>query len=63
MAKDKVRKVIICSGQVYYDIVNARRNEKKNDIAILRIEELHPFPYKHLSPVLAQYKNAEFKWC
>jgi 2-oxoglutarate dehydrogenase E1 component len=61
--KDKIRKVIICSGQVYYDILNARRIDHKNDVAIVRIEELHPFPYKILSPILSHYKNAEFYWC
>jgi len=64
MPKDKVRKVILCSGQVYYDILHARNNSKVNDVAILRLEELCPFPYKVLVPMLEQYKNAkEIVWC
>lgn len=63
VSKDKMRKVILCSGQVYYDILNARRASNVKDVAILRIEELHPFPYKLLIPYLQQYTNADVYWC
>lgn len=52
VAKDKVRKVVLCSGQVYYDLINARKAEGKKDVAILRVEELHPFPYALLKVFL-----------
>ena len=48
VAKDKIRKVILCSGQVYYDLEAARTKNEANDIAILRVESLCPFPYKEI---------------
>ena len=48
VAKDKVRKVVFCSGQVYYDLEAAREKEGKNDVAILRVERLCPFPFKEI---------------
>jgi len=47
-AADKVRKVILCSGQVYFDLEARREAEKKHDIAILRVESLCPFPFKEI---------------
>lgn len=61
--KEKIRKVVLCSGQVYYDLINARKAEGNKDVAILRIEEFHPFPYPLLKVFLAQYKSATFHWC
>lgn len=45
VAEEKVKKVIFCSGQVYYDIDAARTKENKNDIAVIRVEQLSPFPW------------------
>ena len=55
---DKVKRVICCSGKVYYDLVAQREQNKQTDVAIIRIEQLYPFPYDDLKPIIAQYKNA-----
>lgn len=60
---DKVRKVIFCSGQVYYDLIQEREKLGKNDIAILRLEQLAPFPFYSLVNELKQYPNAHVTWC
>mgnify|MGYP002629037262 CR=1 FL=1 len=59
----KVRRVVLCSGKVYFDLVAERRKRKIDDIAILRIEQLYPFPFSRLGLRLAQYPNAEVVWC
>ena len=59
----KVRRVILCSGEVYFDLVAERRKRKIDDIAILRIEQLYPFPFSRLGVRLSQYPNAEVVWC
>src|SRR5207248_863100 len=59
----KVRRVILCSGKVYFDLVAERRKRRIGDIAILRIEQLYPFPIKRLGTRLSQYPNAEVVWC
>ena len=59
----KVRRVVLCSGKVYFDLVAERRKRKVDDIAILRIEQLYPFPFSRLGVRLSQYPNAEVAWC
>jgi 2-oxoglutarate dehydrogenase E1 component len=59
----KVRKVILCSGQVYYDLVAERDRLGKTDIAILRIEQLAPFPFNSLAHELKPYKDIPITWC
>ncbi len=59
----KVRRVVLCSGKVYFDLVAERRKRKIDDIAILRIEQLYPFPFTRLGVRLAEYPNAEVVWC
>jgi len=60
----KVKRVILCCGKVYYDLVNARREKKINDIAIVRLEQLYPFPKDSLEKELAKYPKAtEVVWC
>tara|TARA_R110001592_G_scaffold199723_1_gene448358 strand:+ start:741 stop:3578 length:2838 start_codon:yes stop_codon:yes gene_type:complete len=54
-----VRRVLLCSGKVYYDLLERRRAEEINDIAIVRIEQLYPFPHDDLEEVLAPYTNME----
>jgi 2-oxoglutarate dehydrogenase E1 component len=61
--KDKVRRVILCSGKVYFDLLKARREAKANDIAILRLEQIHPFPAQTFAQMMAAYPNAELVWC
>jgi len=50
VAPEKVKRVIFCSGQVYYDLNEARTKENRNDIAIVRVEQLAPFPFKYVVP-------------
>ncbi|MEK1904485.1 MAG: 2-oxoglutarate dehydrogenase E1 component [Pseudomonas sp.] len=60
----KVERLVLCSGKVYYDLLAKRRNEGREDIAIVRIEQLYPFPEDDLAEVLAQYKNLKhIVWC
>ncbi|HBX54873.1 MAG TPA: 2-oxoglutarate dehydrogenase E1 component [Pseudomonas sp.] len=60
----KVERVILCSGKVYYDLLEKRRSEGREDIAIVRIEQLYPFPEDDLAEVLAPYKNLKhIVWC
>lgn len=59
-----VKRVILCSGKVYYDLLEKRRDQKKEDTAILRIEQLYPFPFEQLSAELARYNQAnQVVWC
>jgi len=61
---EKIRKVILCSGKVYFDLLEAREKLKKDDIVIFRIEQLYPFPAKPLVKEIKRYaKNAKFYWC
>jgi len=62
-ADDKIARVVICSGKVYYDLFEAREAAKIDNIAIIRMEQYYPFPAKELSKELARYKNAEIFWC
>ncbi|MEN9465024.1 MAG: hypothetical protein RL217_1205 [Pseudomonadota bacterium] len=56
---EKVRRILLCSGKVYYDLLERRQAEKIDDIAIVRIEQLYPFPAKRLAKVLAKYSNVK----
>jgi 2-oxoglutarate dehydrogenase E1 component len=61
---EKVRRAVICSGKVYYDLRAARREREIDDIAILRLEQLYPFPETELLDVLAPFTNLEDAvWC
>ncbi|MEB2776682.1 2-oxoglutarate dehydrogenase E1 component [Algoriphagus sp. D3-2-R+10] len=60
-AKD-VKRVVLCSGKIYYDLEEAREKEKVKDVAIVRIEQLHPLPKKKMLDVLAGYPEAELVW-
>jgi 2-oxoglutarate dehydrogenase E1 component len=60
-AKD-VKKVLLCSGKVYYDLSEAAQKKKVKDIAIVRLEQLHPFPEKQLQATLKKYKDAKLVW-
>jgi 2-oxoglutarate dehydrogenase E1 component len=61
--REEVRRVVLCSGKVYYDLLVARREAKIDDVAILRLEQIYPFPEKTLTRELAPYANAELVWC
>ena len=60
----KVKRVIACSGKVYYDLVKRREEKKSHDVAILRVEQLYPFPHKAFSAEVKKYPNAtDIVWC
>jgi len=54
---------VLCSGKVYFDLLKARQERKITDIALLRIEQLHPFPFTALGKELARYRRADVVWC
>lgn len=56
-AKD-AKRLVICSGKVYYDLFDAQQKKKLKDVAIIRIEQLHPFPEKQIAAILKKYKGA-----
>ncbi len=60
---NKIKKVVMCSGKIYFDLIDAREKTKQDQIVFLRIEQLYPFPVKHLGRILKKYVNAEFYWC
>ena len=60
---NNIKKVIMCSGKIYFDLLEAREKNKNDEIVFIRIEQLYPFPVKHLGRQLQKYKKAEFIWC
>jgi 2-oxoglutarate dehydrogenase E1 component len=62
-ADDRVRRVVLCSGKVYYDLLAERRARGIDDVAIVRVEQLYPFPVRTLPGVLGRYVNADVVWC
>jgi 2-oxoglutarate dehydrogenase E1 component len=60
---DSVRRVVLCSGKVYYDLLADRQARRIDDVAILRLEQLYPFPDEPLADELARYPNADIIWC
>ncbi len=61
---EKVKRVIACSGKVYYDLVKARAEKKQSDVAILRVEQLYPFPHKAFAAEMKKYPNVtDVVWC
>ncbi|HOM19744.1 MAG TPA: 2-oxoglutarate dehydrogenase E1 component, partial [Ottowia sp.] len=60
----KVKRVIACSGKVYYDLVKKRTEAERSDVAIIRVEQLYPFPHKVFAAELKKYPNAtDIVWC
>lgn len=63
-ADDKVKRIILCSGKVYYDLFEERQKREMKDTVILRLEQLYPFPRKALIAEMKRYKNAKMVvWC
>ena len=60
---NKVKKVVMCSGKIYYDLIEAREKYKNDEVTFIRIEQLYPFPVKTLANILKRYKKAQFIWC
>ena len=59
---DQIKRVVLCSGKVYFDLVDARAKSGRDDIYLLRLEQFYPWPMKSLMGVLARFKNAELVW-
>lgn len=60
---DKIKRVVLCTGKVYYDLLAERREREINDVRILRLEQLYPFPGLALADELSENKNADVVWC
>ncbi|QHE76355.1 2-oxoglutarate dehydrogenase E1 component [Hydrogenophaga sp. PBL-H3] len=61
---EKVKRVVCCSGKVYYDLVKKREERESDDVAIIRVEQLYPFPHKVFGAELRKYPNAtDIVWC
>ena len=59
-----VKRVVMCSGKVYYDLLEQRRANNQKDVAIIRIEQLYPFPHEDVKKVLEPYAHVtDYVWC
>ncbi len=58
----KVKKVLLCTGKIYYDLLDKQQADKRDDVAIVRLEQIAPLPKKQLDAILANYKKAEIVW-
>jgi len=63
VAPEKIRRVINCTGQVYFDLLEYRQKHKINDVAIQRIEQIAPFPYLSVKREILKYPNADMVLC
>ncbi|NQV56750.1 MAG: 2-oxoglutarate dehydrogenase E1 component, partial [Rhodospirillales bacterium] len=59
----KIRRVVLCSGKVYYDLLQARRDQGIDDVVIIRVEQLYPWPRDGIARQLARYPTADVTWC
>lgn len=60
----KVKRVVLCSGKVYYDLLKERRDREQDDVAIIRIEQLYPFPAEEVADIMQDYQHVkDFVWC
>ncbi len=59
-----VKRVVMCSGKVYYDLLEQRRKNEQTDVAIIRIEQLYPFPHEDIQKIFKDYEHVhDFVWC
>jgi 2-oxoglutarate dehydrogenase E1 component len=63
VADADIRRVVMCSGKVYYDLLDARIAKGANDVYLLRVEELYPYPHADVVDVLKRFPKAELVWC
>jgi len=63
VSNKKIKKVIMCSGKIYFDLIEAREKAKNDKVIFIRLEQLYPFPAKTLALELKKYRNAKFYWC
>ena len=62
-ADSKIKRVVLCSGKVYYDLFEEREKNGRNDIYLLRVEQLYPYPDDAMQEELKRFKNADIVWC
>ena len=60
---DQIKRVVLSSGKVYYDLFEERENRAANNIYLMRVEQLYPFPARALIQELSRFPNADFVWC
>ncbi|MEO6286062.1 MAG: 2-oxoglutarate dehydrogenase E1 component [Dyadobacter sp.] len=58
----KVKKVLLCTGKLYYELYEKQQADKRDDVAIIRLEQMHPFPQTQIDAHLSQYENAKVYW-
>ncbi len=63
VADDKIRRVVMCSGKVYFDLYEEREKRGVDDVYLLRVEQLYPVPLKALVQELGRFPKAQFMWC
>ncbi|SJL82376.1 2-oxoglutarate dehydrogenase E1 component [Vibrio palustris] len=64
IAPENVKRIVFCSGKVYYDLLDQRRQNDQQDVVIIRIEQLYPFPMDEVRALLAQYPHVmDYVWC
>ena len=63
VADDKIKRVVLCSGKVYYDLFEERQKRKIKDVYLMRVEQIYPFPDVALTNDLQRFPNAEMVWC
>ncbi|MBK6330797.1 MAG: 2-oxoglutarate dehydrogenase E1 component [Bacteroidetes bacterium] len=59
---NSIKRVLLCSGKVYYDLLEYKMTHNRNDVAIVRLEQIHPLPAKQLMALYSKYKNAQWIW-
>jgi 2-oxoglutarate dehydrogenase E1 component len=62
-ADKKIKRIILCSGKVYFDLLETRREQDIKDVAIVRVEQLYPWPRVGITDQIARYPNADVVWC
>ena len=58
----KVKRMILCTGKIYYDLHAKQEEDKRTDVAIVRIEQLHPFPEAQIGKLISKYKKGDIRW-
>ena len=60
---DEIRRIVLCSGKVYYDLLDERERRAVDDVYLMRLEQFYPWPMKSMTTELGRFKNAELVWC
>jgi 2-oxoglutarate dehydrogenase E1 component len=63
VSDDKIRRVVMCSGKVYYDLLEAREEKGIDDVYLLRVEQFYPIPARSMLQEFQRFANAELVWC